>query len=72
MKPKSKPKVTFIPTPSISPEAARRLRVAAWSYVFSCYEKHKAAECSQLGGRDDTEERSSDDFHADNAILRHQ
>ena len=30
----------------ITPDQARDARARAWSYIFACYEKHKAAKSS--------------------------
>jgi hypothetical protein len=32
--------------PYITPEQARDVRARVWSYIFYCYERHKAAEAS--------------------------
>ena len=32
--------------PNITPEQACDARARAWSYIFACYEKHKAARSS--------------------------
>ena len=34
------------PTPDLTPDQARNIRARAWSYIFHCHWKHKAAEGS--------------------------
>jgi len=39
-------RLTHHSNPDIAPEQARDARARAWSYIFACYEQHKAAEVS--------------------------
>jgi hypothetical protein len=39
---KSKTRIVAKDSPSLTPEQVRDVRAKAWSYVFSCYGKHKA------------------------------
>jgi len=42
--------VVFRPAPDGTAEQAKDARARAWSYIFACYEKHKAAKSS--GGKE--------------------
>ena len=52
------PRIVIVSRSSISPKETRDVRARAWSYIFGCYEKRKAAV---LTGGDDTRK---EDQHA--------
>ena len=48
------PRIVIVSRSSISPKETRDVRARAWSYIFGCYEKRKAA--GEVGGDDTRKE----------------
>ena len=64
----SRPRIATRPDPGLIADKARDIRARAWSYVFSCFERHQSKEGGHETASDSRKGGSENDSTATASI----